>query len=204
MNNIPRTGPSPIARTTSKGERRGLPNLPSPRDVLKGLTKRQKVTLKDKDIKCVLQGLSLKSTMLMNHTNPEAVFSVLTDFMNYPKQHGPMEHVQILDRSDVTKPKVQYTINICGVKEVQTLNYQLDKQKNTMSWTLENSTFLSKNTGTYSVTPTDNGVKLSHCLELSMGKSLKARLGNILLKAGAEKDAKKTYHEICQELNNRR
>ena len=108
---------------------------------------------------------------------PSLVMEVLLDVESLPEWSGPHKSATIVSEDEEGRPaRVQVAVSAVGVTDEQTLDYTWTD--NTCSWDLVEGTQLSKQHGTYTLTPKGDGTHV----QFELAVELKIKLPGMLVK----------------------
>lgn len=102
-------------------------------------------------------------TVEMDST-PEQLWSVITDYENYPKFINTVSSVKVLSREN-GKARVQYGIELLGKQITYVLDH-VEQSPNRMTWSLVESGILKSNSGGWEIKAQDSKIEVTYRLAL--------------------------------------
>ena len=107
------------------------------------------------------------STEFDVNARPEQVMDAVAAIEDLPQRSGPHQSAEIESTYDDGRPKrVRAKVSAAGFKDEEVTDYTWDGL-NSVTWTLAESSVQSKQVGTYTLAPTDDGTHIK--LELEIG-----------------------------------
>ena len=107
------------------------------------------------------------STEFDVNATPEQVMDAVAAIEDLPQRSGPPKSAEIESTYDDGRPKrVRAKVSAAGFKDEEVTDYTWDGL-NSVTWTLAESSVQSKQVGTYTLAPTDDGTHIK--LELEIG-----------------------------------
>ena len=107
------------------------------------------------------------STEFDVNATPEQVMDAVAAIEDLPQRSGPHQSAEIESTYDDGRPKrVRAKVSAAGFKDEEVTDYMWDGL-NSVTWTLAESSVQSKQVGTYTLAPTDDGTHIK--LELEIG-----------------------------------
>ncbi len=107
------------------------------------------------------------STEFDVNATPEQVMDAVAAIEDLPQRSGPHQSAEIESTYDDGRPKrVRAKVSAAGFKDEEVTDYTWDGL-NSVTWTLAESSVQSKQVGTYTLAPTDDGTHIK--LELEIG-----------------------------------
>ncbi|GEE01337.1 cyclase [Gordonia spumicola] len=108
---------------------------------------------------------------------PSVIMEILLDVESLPEWSGPHKSAKIItEHEDGSPARVEASVSAVGMTDDQVLDYTWTE--NTCSWTLVESSQLSQQEGTYTVTPKGEG---SH-VKFDLSVELKIKLPGLIVK----------------------
>ena len=107
------------------------------------------------------------STEFYVNASPGQVMDAVAAIEDLPQRSGPHQSAEIESTYDDGRPKrVRAKVSAAGFKDEEVTDYTWDGL-NSVTWTLAESSVQSKQVGTYTLAPTDDGTHIK--LELEIG-----------------------------------
>ncbi len=107
------------------------------------------------------------STEFDVNASPGQVMDAVAAIEDLPQRSGPHQSAEIESTYDDGRPKrVRAKVSAAGFKDEEVTDYTWDGL-NSVTWTLAESSVQSKQVGTYTLAPTDDGTHIK--LELEIG-----------------------------------
>ncbi|GLY18620.1 SRPBCC family protein [Kineosporia rhizophila] len=103
---------------------------------------------------------------------PGNVLAVIADFERYPQWAGAVKEVEILDRqADGRAARVRFTLDAGAVRDTYSLDYSWDFDADgvgELSWKLDESGVMRAMDGSYRLTPSGPGTKVTYTLAIDL------------------------------------
>ena len=110
-------------------------------------------------------GMPISETTIETFVSPSEFLDVVLDVKQYPRFLPEVKEVEVLSSSD-TAMRARFSVAVAfaglDVKTEYTVDYTIDRDALTVSWTLHASPDLTVNEGAWRLTETDDGETVAH------------------------------------------
>jgi ribosome-associated toxin RatA of RatAB toxin-antitoxin module len=103
------------------------------------------------------------------HAPPEAVYSVVTDFLNYATWVSDLKDISVLEVDGEGRPlEVEFRAGAFGRSTTYALRYDYSHAPEQLSWSQTHGDITESLEGQYRFDPEDSGTKVTYDLEVEM------------------------------------
>ena len=123
---------------------------------------------------------AVKKTVTMK-ADLDSLWHTITDYENYPKFIDNLESSKIIERKG-NVVTVEYEVNL--MKKISYILKHIEKPQKSMSWTMQESSFLKGNTGSWTLKATKEGVSVDYEVDGKMPMLVPKAVVNTLVASG--------------------